>query len=52
MSYLEARRQARLEHGLDSDGADAAMFWEGPFVVTDDLIEEELAILNNGGGDE
>jgi hypothetical protein len=51
MSYLKARRKL-YGNGLDSDDANEAMLSEGFIVVMDDLIEEELKILNNGGRDD
>ncbi|GHA07424.1 helix-turn-helix domain-containing protein [Novosphingobium arvoryzae] len=51
MAYLEARRLARLEAGMDQDDneADASLFGNGPFEVTDELIRHEIKIIDEWG---
>jgi transcriptional regulator with XRE-family HTH domain len=49
MSYLEAKRLSYLEAGIEVDDADRTLFGEGPYVVTDELIRNELAILDAWG---
>lgn len=47
-SYLEAKRLSYLEARLEVDDADRALFGDGPYVVTDELIKNELEIIDQG----